>query len=233
VKNICFVNGSPKGKKSNSLFFLNKLDSEMNESDYNKNYIHVTSSINSGKVEEDFKIMSSADAIVFTFPLYVFCLPGVLMRFLEDYYMYLKSSNGYNKDVRVYAVVNCGFPEPIINNEAIRVLKNFCIRLNLNWRFAVSIGMGEVVGSTKDVKFMQRLCRKVYASIYEIKKDIENGIEAYVENKYVAPNFPVFLFRRIGKSHWIEAAKNNGLSEEDLYKRPYSINIEQKDPLGL
>jgi multimeric flavodoxin WrbA len=79
----------------------------MNESNYNKNYIHVTSSINSGKVEEDFKIMSSADAIVFAFPLYVFCLPGVLMRFLEDYYMYLKSSNGYNKDVRVYAVVRC------------------------------------------------------------------------------------------------------------------------------
>lgn len=221
MKNICFVNGSPKGKKSNSLFFLNKLDEEMNENNYNKMYIDITSSIHSCKEEDDFKIMSSADAIVFAFPLYVYCIPGVLMRFLEDYFMHLKSSNGSNKDVRIYAVVNCGFPEPIINNEAIRVLKNFSIRLNLNWRFAVSIGMGEVVGATKDVKFMQRLCAKVYSSIYEIKKDIENDFEASVENKYVAPNFPVFLFRRIGKLSWIKAAKNNGLSKEDLYKRPY------------
>jgi len=221
MKNICFINGSPKGKKSNSLFFLNKLEEAMNGNNYIKSYIHVTPSIHSGKVEEDFKTMSNADAIVIAFPLYVFCLPGVLMRFLEDYYSYLKSNNSLTKNVRVYGILNCGFPEPAINNEAIRVLKNFCVRLNLNWRFAVSIGMGEPVGATKDIKFMQILCSKVYSSLYEINKDIENNIDTPVENKYAAPSIPVFIFRKIGNSHWINAAKSNGLSEKDLYKKPY------------
>lgn len=165
--------------------------------------------------------MSNADAIVIAFPLYVFCLPGVLMRFLEDYYMHLKSNNRLTKNVRVYAIVNCGFPEPIINNEAIRVLKNFCVRLNLNWRFAVSIGMGEAVGSTKDIKFMQRLCSKVYSSLYKINKDIENNIDTLVENKYAAPSLPIFIFKKIGKLNWINDAKKNGLSKKDLYKKPY------------
>lgn len=221
MENICFINGSPKGKKSNSLFFLNKLDEDMIGNNYNKFYIHVTSSIHSGKIEEEFKTMDNADAIVFAFPLYVFCLPGVLMRFLEDYYIYLKSNNKSTKNIRVYAIVNCGFPEPIINNEAIQVLKNFCVRLNLDWRFAVSIGMGEVVGATKDIKFMQMLCSKVYSSLHEINKDIENSIETLVENKYAAPNFPIFLFEEIGKLNWLNAAKKNGLSKKDLYKKPY------------
>ncbi|MCB2355276.1 NAD(P)H-dependent oxidoreductase [Clostridium estertheticum] len=221
MKNICFINGSPKGKGSNSLLFLNRLDEDMNENNYNKLYIHVTSSIHSGKIEEDFKTMSHADVIVFAFPLYVFSLPGVLMRFLEDYYMYFKNNNKSPKNVRVYAIINCGFPEPTINDEAIRVLKNFCVRLNLNWRFAASIGMGEIVGATKDIKFMQMLCSKVYSSLYEINKDIENNIEIVVDNKYASPNFPIFLFRKIGKSNWINTAKKNGLFNKDLYKKPY------------
>ncbi|MBU3101850.1 MULTISPECIES: NAD(P)H-dependent oxidoreductase [Clostridium] len=110
MKNVCFINGSPKGKGSNSLLFLNRLDEDMNENNYNRFYIHVTSSIHSGKIEEDFKTMSHADVIVFAFPLYVFSLPGVLMRFLEDYYMYFKNNNKSPKNVRVYAIVNCGFP---------------------------------------------------------------------------------------------------------------------------
>ena len=81
------------------------------------------------------------------------------------------------------------------NNEAIRVLKNFCVRLNLNWRFAISIGMGELVGSTKDMKLMQMLCAKVYSSLYEISKDIKNNIEIPALNKYAAPSFPIFIFK--------------------------------------
>ncbi|MBU3093590.1 NAD(P)H-dependent oxidoreductase [Clostridium sp. CF011] len=221
MKNICFINGSPKGKKSSSFFFINKLDEEVNEKNYNKFYIHATSSIHSGKIEEDFKTMDTADVIVIAFPLYIYCVPGLLMRFLEDYYMHFKTRNALIKDVRVYAVVNCAFPDPMINNETIRVLKNFCVRLNLNWRFAVSIGAGGLVGAAKKIKFINSLCSKVYDSLYEINKDIETNLEKPIENKYAAPNSSILLYGKIGKSSWIKAAMSNGLSEEDLYKKPY------------
>lgn len=109
MKNICFINGSPKGKKSNSLFFLNRLDEDMNENNYNKFYIHVTSSIHSGKIEEDFKTMSYADAIVIAFPLYVFCLPGVLISINNPKHV-------FHSKVRKSTLKGCFFSVTIICN---------------------------------------------------------------------------------------------------------------------
>ena len=220
MPNICYINGSPKGNNSSSFFFISKLKEEMDETSYNKFYIHAASSIHSRTIQDDFKTVDNADILIIAFPLYIYSVPGSLMRFLEDYYTHLKTLNT-KKDIRVYAVVNCAFPDPTINNEAVRVLKNFCARLNLNWRFAVSIGAGGLVGAAKKIKFMDNLCSKVYDSLYDINNDIETKSEAPVENRYAAPSSSMLLYGRIGKTNWVRAAMSNGLSEEDLYKKPY------------
>ncbi len=221
MKSICFINGSPKGEKANSYFFIKKLQKVMSDTNYNKYFIHAASSIYSGKGEEDFNIMDTADVLIFSFPLYIYCVPGLLMRFLEDYYIHIKGRSNFYKDIRVYAVLNCAFPEPMINNEAIRVIKNFCFRSGLKWRFSVSIGAGGLVGASEKIKFMDSLCTKVYDSLYEINKDIETDATVPVENKYAAPSSSILLYGRMGKTNWIKAAMKNGLSEEDLYKKPY------------
>ena len=69
-----------------------------------------------------FNSLQEADAIVMIFPLYFFCLPAMLTRFLQDFAEQMpKAANA----CAVYAIVNCGFPDPEINAEAMRVVEMF------------------------------------------------------------------------------------------------------------
>ncbi len=161
MKKICFINGSLMGKKSSSLVFLNDLQKLFPKSEYEKEFIAVKSKIKEGYPEDAIKKIAAADAVLMAFPLYSYCLPGGLMRLLEEYYHYAKN-NPYNKNARVYAIVNCGFVLPETNTEAIRVMKNFCQRLSINWRFAVAIGCGPAVIMTK---FIDLKLRRTFKNI--------------------------------------------------------------------
>lgn len=221
MKKVCLINGSPKISEAVSLQFLNWLDNMLNEEKYNKGFINLKISANKNKFEEDFNKLANADIVIISFPLYIYCLPGILMSFLEEYYDFIKKKSNTKKDVRVYAIVNCGFPEPEINNEAIRVIQNFCNRLNLNWRFGVSIGCGPFIGSTKDIPIMKSLSGNVKNALQEVAKDIEaNGMNKR-DNMLVKPKLPTAFMLKMGASGWIYNAKKNGLKKEDLYRRPY------------
>jgi putative NADPH-quinone reductase len=86
--------------------------------------------------------MRNADVIVMAFPLFVYSLPGALVRLLEDYWICFRNAGDRHTAARMYAIVNCAFTEPEINEDAIRVVKSFCRKLGITWRFAVSIGCG-------------------------------------------------------------------------------------------
>jgi hypothetical protein len=221
MKNICFINGSPKGKGSNSSFYLDGLDKLLDEKEYKKDYIEVKLSGKKNSLDDDFKKLENADSIIISFPLYVYCLPGVLIKFLEDYYIYLKNKGEFNKNIRVYTIVNCGFPEPKINTEAIRVIENFCNRLNLNWRFGIGIGMGEFIGTTKNIPIINKLSNNIHNTIFEIKKDIENEPAYKTNNIFVKPKVPKFMFFISANIKWRILAVKNSLKKGDLIKRPY------------
>jgi Multimeric flavodoxin WrbA len=214
MKDICFINGSPRGREASSFVLLKELGNKFNDKEYNKHFINVK---NSESIKEDFEKMMKSDAIVFAFPLYIYCLPGVLMRFLERYNSYLEEKGTERKPSKVYAIVNCGFPEPSINDTAISVIKNFCKRLNLEWRFAALTGMGELVKvGPSSVK------NKIFNALEEVAKDVSTGTKEIKENVYVTPKFPKKLFYFIGTIGWKQRAKANGLSKKDLYNRPYA-----------
>ena len=221
MKKVCFISGSPRGKESVSTHLLNELNSYISDEQYSKCFIDVKHSSNKNNLENDFKNMKEADIIVIAFPLYVYCLPGLLTRFLEEYYLFMKNTEKLNKRVKVYAIVNCGFPEPEINTEAIRVIKNFCHRLNLNWRFGLSVGMGGMIQGIKEISFMKRIQGKIYNGLKEIKKDMDSETEDKKEDVLAKLTFPSSLYLSIGSKGWIKTAKINGLSQEALYKKPY------------
>jgi len=132
MKNICFINGSLRGKKASSLVFLNCISSMLAEAEFNTDIINVRVKAKERYSEELLKTISHADAIIMVYPLFTYGIPGSLMRLLEDFYLYAKGKDN-NKAAMVYIVVNCGFPRPEIMGELIRVMKNFCRRLLLNW----------------------------------------------------------------------------------------------------
>lgn len=187
MKNVCLINGSLRGKEASSLAFLEDVNRKLSDTEYNKTFLTVRARLKGGYPEDMLQSMASAASIIMVFPLFSYGLPGALMRFLEDYYRYIQAGNGYNKDAGVYIIVNCGFPRPRTIAEAVRVIKNFCRRLSLNWRFAVCIGSGPVVVAVKKVPFLHMKLKRAYA---EIASDIKSGDRGTRGDYFIKPILP-------------------------------------------
>ncbi|MDI6706623.1 MAG: NAD(P)H-dependent oxidoreductase [Bacillota bacterium] len=169
-------------------------------------------------------MLSQADAVIIAFPLYVFCLPGILMRFLEDYYKFYAESGKVKDNAKVYAIINCGFPEPEINQEAVRVIRSFCRHINADFRFGVLVGGGGMMLAAKDAPFMKKTLSKLDNAFLAIAKDMQSNDCVNTDNIYIAMNFPRRLYFFMGDRGWAFAARKNGLKKKDLYRKPYRLN---------
>ena len=186
MKNICLINGSLRGKEASSLVFLNYINGMLADTEFNKDIINVRAKVKESYPEDNLKTISRADAIIMVFPLFTYGIPGALMRLLEDFYLYAKG-NGYNKAAGIYIVVNCGFPRPEIMAELIRVMKNFCRRLSLNWRFAICMGAGPVAAMTVKAPLLNMKYKRAFSAIVS---DIKNGDTGQKDNYFIKPLIP-------------------------------------------
>ena len=128
MKKVCLINGSLRGKKASSLAFLKRVSAALGTNGFQIHLLTVKPGANG---LEALTAAASADVIVIAFPLFCYTLPGALTRFLEDLHSYAEKNGQCNGHGKVFAIVNCGFPEPRINEEAIRVMRSFCARLGL------------------------------------------------------------------------------------------------------
>ncbi len=186
MKNICFINGSLRGKEASSLVFLNCINGMLADTEFNKYIINVRAKVKENYPEDILKTISCADAIIMVFPLFSYGVPGAMMRLLEDFYHYAKS-NDYNIAAGIYIVANCGFPRPEIMGELIRVMKNFCRRLSLNWRFAICMGSGPVAAMTMKVPLLNMKYKMAFSAI---AADIKNGGAEQKDDYFIKPLIP-------------------------------------------
>ena len=144
--------------------------------------------------------MAGSDAIVFSFPLYAYTLPAAFTRLIEDYYGHVGSRHvAGGSPPGVYALVNSGFPAPGVNFEALRVVKNFCVRTGLLWRFGAAIGGGLVVAMTRNVPLVNRKLRKLYGLIRE---DILGDGTMPLEDISIKPIIPKRMMIYMKESKW-------------------------------
>jgi len=186
MKKICLINGSLRGKEASSLVFLNSINGMLPDTEFNKDIINVRARVKESYPEDTLKTISRADAIIMVFPLFTYGIPGALMRLLEDYCMYVKGHT-YDKAVMVYLVVNCGFPRPEIMVELIRVIKNFCRRLSLDWRFGICMGGGPVAAMTMKVALLNMKYKRAFSAIVA---DIRTGDIGQKEDYFIKPLIP-------------------------------------------
>lgn len=187
------------GKKASSTAFIKDIDLRLPDMEYKKTFLTLKSKVKEDYPENILESMASADAIIFVFPLHSYGLPGALMRFLEDYYRYVRNGKEYNKNSKVYMVVNCAFPRPgETTGEAVRVIQNFCRRLSLNWRFAICIGTGPVVVMTKRIPFLYLKLKKAYA---EIASDIRSNDKERKGDYLIKPIIPEAIIAMV-KRHY-------------------------------
>lgn len=223
MKNIVLISASPKIKeKSLSKDLLETAGSRIDADAFNKTFIDVRKSILNHKLSEDFETLSNANAIIFSFPLYFFCLPGILTRFLVDYYKYYGESGKVRSNVKVYVIVNCGLAKPETNLEAVRVIRSFSQHINAEFRFGVLIGGGPMLLAQKDAPFMRKNIQKLNNSFSLIAEDIKNEDFATMDNVNIGVKFLSRFYYFMGNREWYTAARKNGLQKKDLYKKPYA-----------
>lgn len=221
-RTVILVSASPKvGEPSVSDYLVSLQEKVMKDAGLIVQTVNVRRLLTHKQTEGAYKTMREADALVFTFPLYFFCLPGMLMRFLQDYYAYTLENAGESGGPRVFAVVNCGFPEPAINDEAIRVMKSFSGKINGIFRFGVAVGGGGMFLGAGDAPFMKKAKNKLDEAFHAMAADILTGAQEPAETRYVPVNFPRILYLFMADRGWTATARKNGLKKKDLYRKPY------------
>jgi len=221
-KNIVLINASPKiTEESVSGYLVSMLSDRIGTDGVNKTIINVRQSLTKHQTRNDFGVISKADAIVIAFPLYIFCLPAMLTRFLEDYYHYYAEIGKPGVNQKVYAIVNCGFPEAEINREAVRVIQSFSRHINAEYRFGILIGSGGMLLGPKGAPFMKKATIELQNAFDEIKNDSLNNSHQNLEDVVINVNFPRWLYFFMGDRGFISAARKNGLKKKDMLRMPY------------
>lgn len=216
-KNIVLLNGSPRADESTSMRLLNRLKSRFDDN-CSITVVEAAKSLLHHRQPEDYGSMEQADAIVLVFPLYVYCLPGALMEFLVGYSEYL-SRAGKPEGQKIYAVVNCGFPESRINNDAAHVVRRFCEEIHASYRFSVLIGSGGMLQPMKLLPPVNAAWKRVGLAFDQIVCDI-TGTEK-PQDISIEPKVPKKLFFWIAQANFAFLAKRNGVKGKQLYRRPY------------
>lgn len=226
MKKVVFINGSPKTTPSSASALLisqgqGLIKSESNIQTYT---VNIRESITHNHCEEDFECMQSADALIFAFPLYVFCVPGIVMRFLQDFHDYIKKNVGSAGNIKVYAIVNCGFPEAGINAEAVRVIECFSKRIGAHFRFGIMVGGGGMfTDGVKDAPVMKKTFTALSNGFRLMAQDIQTNRCDPLQNLSINLNFPRGLYLLIADRSWVSLARKNRLKKKDLYRRPYEL----------
>lgn len=239
MKKILLLNGSPKGVNASSNIILDdfkkiegnrSLNNDKSEIEYDKFQINDLVK-NKGKISIVKKSILTSDAVIIAFPLYVDCLPSIVIEFFYELQKLINEEGTLIPDTsektkeikcKVYAIVNNGFPEGVQNKIACEIVENFCKSINMQWGGAIGIGMGGMVSGIKDVP-MKASIKKNYRKALEAVYDSIKCGKNLKENIYTKFNFPKKLYLASGTKGWYKWAKLNGLSKQKLYEKPYEI----------
>lgn len=223
IKKFVIINGSPKtSTRSVSGALAAQAADLFRTKGIETSVISARHSQNTGANESSFADMRGADGLLFVFPLYYFCVPSLLMRFMQDYADSLAASGGPSKPQQVCAVVNCGFPEPDINEEAVRVIQSFSRHISASFRFGVLLGCGGMIAEAKDAPFMKKAVQQMDQAFSQMAQDVLDGNEAARSNVSIAIKVPRKLYYFMGNRGWFSLARGNKLKKKDLYARPYA-----------
>ena len=107
---LTVVNGSPRGRKSNSSKIINWVTEGMDE-------VYTVYAADIKKQDESVDAVLEADSILFVFPLYTDAMPGLTKAFMEK--MALKDFSGKT----ITYVIHSGFPEAV----HLRMLEKYCV----------------------------------------------------------------------------------------------------------
>lgn len=203
---IGIINGSPRGKKSNSEILINYLYSLLEGHKINKYYSFFN------KIDSEIKSeIHNTDALIFAFPLYVDSIPSSLLDILVKF----EEEKIINSKTKIYCIVNNGFFEGKQNQLAILQMKNWCKKIGAEWGQGVGIGAGEILSYLEKVPLGKGPLKNLGKALNQLSNNIKT---LNSDNEiYINPNWSRLLYWIQGTISWIIKARKNKLKIKELF----------------
>ena len=206
---VVLMNGSFRGKSSNSNYFLDVLEAQLNEK---CERVH----LNQLKgIEEVAEKLKTAEALIIGMPLYVDGVPAQVVEFMENMYQGYK---GRYQKLPVYVVSNLGFYESEQIRIQLKIVKNWCNKMGMAYGGGLAIGAGEMLGGLRNVPIKQGPNKALGEGMGKLADSIKKRV--CIEDIYVEPSsFPRAFYMLAANMSWGKNVQKNGLSKKDLYKK--------------
>lgn len=204
---IGLINGSPKMNGSASELFLEELKPFINTNNEIVSFEFHKPEIGPEQLAE----LPLCEALVFAFPLYVDSIPSHLLNCLSDLEETFSKSE---KEITVYALVNCGFFEGVQNDIALEIMENWCKKAHLKWGQGIGIGGGPMMAFLKSVPMGHGPKKNLGHAFSILSNNILKGESG--ETLFVSPNFPRSAYIFSAHRGWVRQAKANGLKKKEL-----------------
>src|SRR5665648_521357 len=190
------INGSHRAPLSNSRrytkYLMKVLKTESEEFLLNKN-----------NYDEVSKELLFAQKAILIFPLYVDCIPSILLGFLNRLE---KLGEKYKNRPTVYIIINCGFIENEQNEVAISIMEYFLKKNSFKYGGVLSIGSGEAI---MDYTFRGL----VKGKLKKYKKENERG-----ETLSIKTHIPIskWFFVKAGNKYWSLKGTSHGKTKMEM-----------------
>jgi len=214
---LTIINGSPRGKKSNSAIVLSHFTKGYLETSGNS--IETLYLINERPDFEKLKdAFLSAERILLAFPLYVDAMPGSVKEFIET----LKPYKDKRPDLTLTYLVQNGFPETCHNRPVEKYLEKLTKRLGCIYGGSILKGGCEGLDVQPPI-----LVDKIFSLFYRI--GISYGQTGHLDNdllaklarpEHLTPENITQLIPMVNAFLWDSLMEKNGAKDES-FNRPY------------
>jgi len=207
--NIALINGSPRGKGSNSGALLGDLkgvlpaEVSIREFHFSKPMI----------TDQDMKDLQNCSTWIFAFPLYVDAIPSHLLSCLGQ----LEQADFKRENIHIYAIVNCGFYEAKQNRHAVSMMEIWCEKAGLTWEMGIGFGAGGGLSQMKNIPLGKGPKKNLGIALAELKETIL--AKDSKDNLYMSMNYPRFVHKLFAEAGWRKGIKANGGKVKDLKRQ--------------
>ena len=206
---VILLNASMRCKDGNSAKLARQLSEQLNKENET---VSLARYLN--QTEDLIRLLEEDSDLVLCMPLYVDGLPSQLIRLMEQ-----MSKNYHGASKRIYVLANMGLFEPGQLVNLFEAVHQWCKAMGFEYCGGLGIGAGELVGGFMEaVPFGKWPLTKIAEGMDRLSEAIKSG--TVIDDIYCGPNhFPRSLYMAIANSGWKRMAKQNGIREQDLYRR--------------
>lgn len=181
--------------------------------------VHAAQTVKLGRGEapELFDAFSRADLVVIATPVYVDCLPALVLEGLAA----MAQAGWGERAPSILPVVQCGFPEVVHTTLALETLHRFALDSGLGWAGHLAVGGGGTLAG-RELDARKGVGKSQRQALSDAANELDAGGPLSDETiaRFATPLVSSALYRIIGQVGWLAQAAGHGAVHE-LWDRPF------------